>query len=151
MADLPAVLTIVKEATRHMNEKGIFQWDDLYPSRDVLADDIQKQQMHLIEFERQIAGVVVINEEQSPEYGDIGWEYFGRVMVVHRLTIGPTFQRRGLATHLMDFAEANASGRYDCIRLDAFAKNPSAIALYEKRGYRKAGLVHFRKGAVLLL
>jgi ribosomal protein S18 acetylase RimI-like enzyme len=48
----------------------------------------------------------------------------------------------------MSFAEETAVTRgYDCIRLDAFTRNPAALALYESRGYRRAGTVHFRKGA----
>jgi ribosomal protein S18 acetylase RimI-like enzyme len=147
MKDLATVRSIVKDATRHMDEQGIPQWDEVYPSEAILKGDIQRQQMHLVEVERRTAGLVVINEDQSPEYSDVAWQYSGRVMVIHRLTIDPAFERRGLATRLMDFAEeAAACQGYACIRLDAFIQNPAAIALYENRGYRKAGIVRFRKG-----
>jgi RimJ/RimL family protein N-acetyltransferase len=47
----------------------------------------------------------------------------------------------------MDFAERHAAdGGYDAIRLDVFTLNPVATALYERRGYRRAGTVRFRKG-----
>jgi hypothetical protein len=47
----------------------------------------------------------------------------------------------------MDFAEHGAiSDGYNAIRLDAFRQNPVAVALYERRGYRNAGVVLFRKG-----
>lgn len=48
----------------------------------------------------------------------------------------------------MDFAErfADENG-YEAIRLDAFTGNPGAVALYERRGYRKAGVVRFRRWA----
>ena len=47
----------------------------------------------------------------------------------------------------MDFAEEKAATEnYDCIRLDAFTRNLAAFTLYENRGYRKAGIVRFRKG-----
>ena len=75
------------------------------------------------------------------------WNYPGRALVIHRLTIDPAFHRRGLAGRLMDFAEEFAlTQRYDCIRLDAFTRNPAAFGLYDRRGYRKAGVVRFRKG-----
>ena len=91
--------------------------------------------------------MMVLNEEQQPEYAEVSWEYPGRALVIHRLTIAPAFQRRGLATRLMDFAEEMAFAEgYNCIRLDAFTRNPAAFGLYERRGYRKAGVVRFRKG-----
>jgi ribosomal protein S18 acetylase RimI-like enzyme len=130
-----------------MDEQGIPQWDDIYPSKAILNADIQNRQMYLIEAEGRVAGLTVINEDQSPEYAGVAWKYDGRALVVHRLTIHPNFQRQKLASRLMDFAEQTAAAEnYDCIRLDAFTRNPAAFAMYEKRGYRRAGIVRFRKG-----
>jgi len=145
--ELDVLHGIVRDATRHMDEQEIPQWDEIYPNKLILKDDIEKQQIHVIETEGRVAGLIVINEDQSPEYADVPWKYSGRVLVIHRLTIGPTYQRRGLATLLMDFAEETAAtNKYDCIRLDAFTRNPAAFTLYDNRGYRRAGTVRFRKG-----
>jgi len=145
--ELDFVHGLVQEAIRHMDNQGVPQWDDIYPSKAILNADIENQQMYLIGVEGQVAGLIVINEVQSPEYTGVGWKYCGRVLVVHRLTIHPDYQRRKLASYLMDFAEEKAATEnYDCIRLDAFTRNPAAFALYENRGYRRAGIVLFRKG-----
>ena len=145
--ELDSVYRLVQDATRHMDEQGIPQWDEIYPSKAVLNGDIENQQMYLIEVEGRVAGFTVINEDQSPKYADVDWKYDGRVLVVHRLTIHPDYQRQKLASHLMDFAEEMAATEnYDCIRLDAFTLNPTAFGMYEKRGYRRVGIVRFRKG-----
>jgi ribosomal protein S18 acetylase RimI-like enzyme len=147
MEDLELLHAMVKDGTKHMDEQGIFQWDDIYPDKAILTHDIERQEMHVIEQNGRAAGFIVINEEQSPEYAAVPWEYAGRVLVVHRLTIAPAHQRRGLATRLMDFAEDTAVIRcYDCVRLDAFTRNPAALTFYDRRGYNKTGIVHFRKG-----
>ena len=94
-----------------------------------------------------IAGFITLDEEESPEYSDVPWAYHGRIPVVHRLTIAPEHQSKKLASRLMDFAEREVESKeYDTIRLDVFTENPRAIALYEQRGYRKAGTVCFRMG-----
>ena len=145
--DSDSIYSLVQEATRHMDNQGIPQWDDIYPSKAILNADIENQQMHVIEVEGRVAGLIVINEVQSPEYASIAWKHSGRALVVHRLTIHPDYQRHKLASYLMDFAEEMAATKsYDCIRLDAFTRNPAAFALYENRGYRRAGMVRFRKG-----
>ena len=145
--ELDVLHGIVRDATRHMDEQGIPQWDEIYPNKLTLKDDVERGQMHVIEVEGRVAGFIVINEEQSPEYAEVAWEYSGRVLVIHRLTIDPTYQRRGLAMRLMDFAEEiAATEKYDCIRLDAFTRNIAAFTLYENRAYRMAGRVHLRKG-----
>jgi ribosomal protein S18 acetylase RimI-like enzyme len=147
LQELEIILGIVKDATRYMDEQGIAQWDEFYPTREILSKDIDRKEMHVIEVEGKIAGFIVLNEYQESEYASVGWKYPGRSLVVHRLTIHPALQRRGLASRLMDFAEALAAeGNYDCIRLDAFTRNPAACSLYKNRGYAVAGAVRFRKG-----
>jgi ribosomal protein S18 acetylase RimI-like enzyme len=138
---------IVRDATRHLDEQEILQWDEIYPNKEILLKDIESQQMHFIEIEGRVVGLIVINEDQSSEFNSIDWKYSGETLVVHRLTIDPVYQRRGLANILMNFAEESAAvNGYSCIRLDAFIHNPAAFTLYEKRGYRNAGIVRFRKG-----
>ena len=130
-----------------MDAQGIHQWDEIYPSRTTLQTDIEKQYLAVMEVDGQIAGMIVINSEESPEYQTIHWQHLGKVLVIHRLTIDPSFQRRGLASRLMEFAEQTAEMQgCDTIRLDVFQQNPGAIALYERLGYTKAGVVQFRKG-----
>jgi len=145
--DLDVLQGIIRDATRHMDEQGIPQWDEIYPNRLVLKDDVEKQQMQAIEIEGRVAGLIVMNEDQPPEYAGVPWKYSCRALVIHRLTIDPTYQRRGLAMRLMDFAEKIAANEnYGCVRLDAFTRNPAAFTLYENRGYGRAGIVRFRKG-----
>ncbi len=145
--DLDAIVAVVQAATRHMDDQGIPQWDDIYPSNIILQADIEQKHMQVIEDEGHIIAFVTLNEEQSPEYSDVPWSYSGRVLVVHRLAIDPAHQRKKLASQLMDYAEKEAASKgYDTIRLDAFIQNPAAVLLYEGLGYRKAGTVRFRKG-----
>ncbi len=44
-ADLEQLCSITKSCTTHMIEKGIFQWDEQYPSKEVLQSDIDLQQI----------------------------------------------------------------------------------------------------------
>lgn len=130
-----------------MESQGIHQWDEIYPDRATLLADVEKQHMQVIEINGQIAGMISVNDEQSPEYQTVQWQHLGRALVVHRLTVAPAHQRQRLATRLMEFAEATAESQgYDTIRLDAFTRNPGATGLYENLGYEKAGTVRFRKG-----
>lgn len=145
--DLVVSHAIVRDATKYMDEQVIPQWDEIYPDKAALRQDIERQELYVIEQDGRAVGTVVINDDQSLEYASIPWTYIGRALVVHRLTISPAYQRCGLASRLMKFAEDTATIRgYDCIRLDAFTQNPATFTLYDKLGYRKAGIVRFRKG-----
>ncbi len=145
--ELDVLHRIVRDATRHMDARDIPQWDEVYPSRKDLSGDLARGELYAIEAGGHVAGLIVLNEDQAPEYAGVAWRYPGRALVIHRLTIDPARQRCGLAKRLMDFAEGFAAARgYDCIRLDAFTRNPAAVALYETRGYRNAGVIRLRKG-----
>jgi len=145
--DLAEVEAIVREAITHMQARNIDQWDEIYPDRKTLETDIRQQEMHVIESGARICGFIIANNDQSPEYSEVNWTMGGRVLVIHRLTVAPDCQSQGLAQQLMRYAESLAKmNGYDTIRLDAFADNPRALRLYELLGYRRAGMVRFRKG-----
>ena len=66
------------------------------------------------------------------------------------LAVRPALQRRGLGTLLLDWLEkpARVAG-IECIRLEARADNPSAIAFYRCQGYREAGrMAGYYRGTV---
>jgi len=145
--DLNRVVQIVRDAIQYMSNHGINQWDNVYPDKATLKSDIRNHQMYVIETDANVAGFITLNEEQEPEYDNVAWRYQGKALIVHRLTIHPDYQRTGLASQLMDYAEDLAAAEgYDSLRLDAFTENPAACTLYENRGYLKSGQVTFRKG-----
>lgn len=146
--DLSRARALISACIQHMESEGIHQWDNVYPNSDLIAADIANSTLYVATIDRECCGIIVLNDNQSPEYNSVDWSYEGnRILVVHRLTVLPHWQRKGVASSLMDFAErfADENG-YEAIRLDAFTGNPGAVALYERRGYRKAGVVRFRKG-----
>lgn len=98
--------------------------------------------------ENQLAGIVVLNETQSPEYSAIDWELDDRTpLVMHRFCVHPKFQKQGIAKQLLTLAERFAiDSQYKSIRLDAFTENPAALNLYANNSYVKRGTVTFRKG-----
>ena len=145
--DLNEIMILIRSCTHHMETQEIHQWDEIYPDEGTIKNDIEKQQLYLLEEAGHICGIIAINEYQEPQYKSINWKFQGKTLVVHRLAIEPSCQRKGYARMLMQFAQKIAKEEhYENIRLDAFIHNPAAVALYEKLGYRTAGTVTFRKG-----
>jgi len=152
LEDLDAVMALVRSCTRHMDEQGIHQWDEIYPDEGTIQKDILKQHLHLVERNGDILGIIVLNDEQPPQYQSVNWQFSGKALVIHRLAIRPTHQGHGLARKLMEYVRSYAeAGDYNTIRLDAFVHNRSAVGLYEHLGYRQAGTVSFRKGPFFCL
>ena len=135
---------LLAETKDHLCSVGIPQWDDHYPTIDVVQGDIDRGSLFITMIAGQVVGAVSIDSHQEPEYRQVSWQYPEPSLVVHRLCVSPAHQGRGIGTALMDFVEVHASRRgCSSIRLDVFSGNPNAMALYEHRGYRRVGQVLF--------
>jgi len=146
---LPFIMAMKNDCIAEMRARGIEQWDDVYPSREIFETDIAAKNLFvLMDDSNTIIGSATFDEKQSDEYKTIDWKFrSSRIGVVHRLMIAPNHAGKGRAKTLMMAIESEAVRRgYEVIRLDAFQTNPPALRLYESIGYRRTGQVFFRKG-----
>ncbi len=152
LSDIPQITALFKEAISDMCLRGIHQWDEIYPSCELLRSDVEKRQMYVLVCEGVIVSAVVINDEQDEEYKSAQWKYTkANAAVIHRLCVHPSHQGRGYGRASVTEAERlMKSMGYTAVRLDAFSQNPFALKLYERLGYERAGEVRFRKGIFFL-
>lgn len=150
--DFPAIAEIYRQAADDMCARGIMQWDEIYPSEELLKADMEGRHMYVLVCGGKTVAAVVINEEQDEEYGSGRWKYSGGgIAVLHRLCVHPAHQHKGYGRETVLRAEQKMQDSgYTAVRLDAFSQNPSALRLYETLGYTRAGEVRFRKGAFFL-
>ena len=146
--DTDEILVLFFKAIERLRTNDIDQWDDQYPNRYTIAEDIEKGQMYVLSQNGQIVSAVVLNEEQPKAYGSAAWsDRYGRVAVIHRLCVHPDFQGMGIGRYTLGAGEKFlADIGYTSIRLDAFMENRKAITLYESLGYTLTGKEVFRKG-----
>ena len=151
--DLDALVALYGAAAQDMWEKGIDQWDEYYPDREILAEDVESGDMTLGLLDGRLACAWVVNREYEPEYELGAWEHTeGDFCVLHRLCVNPQLQGRGLARQARARMEKNARDQgFDSVRLDVFSQNLHAQRLYERLGYRRTGEVRFRKGIFYLM
>ena len=151
--DIDEIAQMYQNAIDNMIQHGIFQWDEIYPSVEVLLEDIMKKEMHLLIVEDIIVASIVLNEEQDISYDAAPWEFVTEERaVIHRLCVLPESQKAGFGTKTMHLAEELLRGQgYAAIRLDTFSQNLYARHLYERLGYSYVGEVQFRKGMFYLM
>ena len=131
-----------------MEKAGIHQWDETYPDKTVLTEDITKNQLYVGFEGSDIAVCFALSEECDEEYKNGEWKYpEARFNVIHRLCVNPAYQNRGIAAKTLEYIEnLSKSQGYDTIRLDCFTQNPYSRRLYEKAGYSIVGYADWRKG-----
>jgi ribosomal protein S18 acetylase RimI-like enzyme len=145
-SDIDDVLNLVHACIKDMNEHGMDQWNDIYPKDYIFGSDIEKGTLFTVKNEETIVGIIVLSREQDKEYEAIHWsDGTGKFILVHRLAVHPKWQRQGIATQLMDFAEAyGRDNGFTSIRIDTYSHNPRTLTFFEKRGYeRKKGEIFF--------
>jgi ribosomal protein S18 acetylase RimI-like enzyme len=143
--DAIPVMEIITQCMAHMRTQGIYQWDEIYPSLQVVEADARSQSLFVIRQQGACVAAVCLNTVQPEQYREIQWQCAtGHALVIHRLCVHPQWQRHGFGRQLMDFTEAFArQHRFSSIRLDTYTGNPLALALYERLGYQRRGQVYF--------
>ncbi|MCH5210186.1 MAG: GNAT family N-acetyltransferase [Oscillospiraceae bacterium] len=153
MEDLPEVYSMFSSAISEMEKNNIFQWDNVYPDKKILSEDIQRQQLYVGEVDCELVCAYVVNDNADEQYSNGTWKYVGcTYKILHRLCVNPKFQNVGVGTETMLHIEKEAKKEgVESIRLDAFSKNPYAVQMYEKLNYTKVGVANWRKGRFYLM
>lgn len=146
--DKNEIMTLIKAAIEEMNTNNIDQWDEIYPNTSIIENDLYSNALYKYEDNGNITAIITIDEQGSPEYDEIKWsDTSGNFIVIHRLTVHPDYQGRGIAKTMMKFSEElPLQNAKSSIRLDAFTKNQYATNLYKCLEYDLKGTVQFRKG-----
>ncbi len=143
-------MALLQRVVPPMRADGNLQWDDHYPNEQVFVRDIELAELWVAEpAEGVVAGVAAITTDQSPEYTQVGWDIHEVAIVVHRLAVDPAYRGAGIASALMQQAEAvGRERRISVVRVDTNTENPATQRLFPKLGYTLAGEISldFRPG-----
>ncbi len=145
--EIPDILLLSKACASYMISKGIYQWNEHYPSKEAFEKDIERKELYILEIDNELVGMIVISTFMDEEYLPIEWLTPNQNNnYIHRLAVHPDFQGKGYAQQLMDFAENDTKEKgFASVRLDTFSQNKRNQKFYETRGYQKLGDIFFPK------
>jgi ribosomal protein S18 acetylase RimI-like enzyme len=151
--NLDEVFLVFSNAIDEMYRYNILQWDELYPDKNILYNDIRNRQLYIGIIGNKIVSVYVLNQECDEQYANGNWKYPNSTyFIVHRLCVNPHFQNRGIGKITMKHIEYEVQKiGIETIRLDSFTLNPYAVKMYKKLGYNKVGYADWRKGRFYLM
>ncbi len=144
------ILTIIESAKTFFKSKGIDQWQDGYPNRAVIAEDIDKGYSYILKNpDNIIIGTASISFDGEPSYNYIegAWKYEGNYTVLHRLAIDPREKGRGLAVSFLEFAhQLSLENQIYLMRVDTHRENLAMQRVLEKLGYSYSGIIYLESG-----
>lgn len=146
ISDFDEIWNIYVACRNDMLAQNIEQWNQNYPSQNLIRSSIEKKGLYVLWVNKDIVGAINLDEEQDGQYVNIGWTFKEDTpMVIHRLVVLPERQKNGYAQQLMDFAESYAQkSGYPSIRLDAYSQHLRIQNFYQRRGYQIRGEVFFQ-------
>ena len=59
--DIPAIMEIIADAQSLLAGRGVDQWQDGYPTADIIQQDIARAESYVIEIDRSVAATAVIS------------------------------------------------------------------------------------------
>ena len=149
VADLPALLALVRRVVPLMQASGNFQWSADYPNEAVFRADIARNHLWVAELNGAIVGVAALTQDQDVEYTQADWDVTEPALVTHRLAVDPAARGQGVALALLAQAEKQAVAQHlKALRVDTNSENTATQRLFPKLGYRFAGEITlaFRPG-----
>ena len=146
ISHLEKIMDMYDSCVAGMIKKNIDQWDETYPNKEVIKEDVKRKTYFIAIIDQEIIGGINIDQEQDPTYLTINWEdKTASFLVVHRLGVKEEFWNKKIGKKLMRFAEdLVVEKNLKSIRLDTYSNNPQAINFYKKLGYKQLGSINLK-------
>ena len=145
--DMDALLDILGQAKAYLRESGVNQWQEGYPNREAILDDIAAGRGWTFECvdDGEIAGYecVAMTPEVCYRSIDGAWLTEGEnYAVIHRAMAAAKYRGTMLATEMFSFAAELAAGLGKAsVRVDTHRDNRAMNRLCTKLGYQFCGVV----------
>lgn len=146
LSDLPRLQEIFAIARRFMADTGNpTQWDENYPSEELLLDDIDRQDSFVcLSDDNRILGTFVLRGGDDPTYQHIyqgAWPINAPYATIHR--IASSGEEKGIFHEAMRFALQH----YDSIRIDTHADNHVMQQAILREGFTYCGIIYCWDGS----
>lgn len=152
--DISAMMEIVAEAQARLKSSGVDQWQDGYPNRTVLCNDIEKGNCHVLEENGRLIAFMTAICSKEPTYAEIydgEWLTDNPYCVIHRMAVAESEVRKGIARSAYRLAEELArKAGMKSMRVDTHRDNKVMRHIIESEGYVYCGWIYLASGATRL-
>ena len=167
-ADVDTTFSIIRQAQKHLKEQGIDQWQNGYPNRARLEQDVQEGIGYLVTDGPEILGYLCIVLTGEPSYDEIegqwlsgsdaksdgpGFVHNGQTTavppyaVIHRIAFAETARGRGLSPAVFGLAEDFCRERkVPALRIDTHADNKKMQHVLTQNGFSFCGIITCANG-----
>ena len=151
--DVSSLLSLFDEARGTIARLGINQWQNGYPSLEVVNEDLSFDRSYAVTTDGELCGTFVLMDHGEPLYdtiydghwrtGDDSQDY----VAIHRVAVSVRMRGKGISTAIVNYAaeHARALGRAS-LRIDTHEGNVVMRRMLEKHGFSLCGIIHLANG-----
>jgi len=153
--DVDRILEIIEKAKIELRKLGLEQWQNGYPDREVIENDIksgisyvlentEKKELESENFTK-ILGTIVLSPEKEEPYSKIEgkWISDDDYIVIHRLAVNSEIKNKGVATKILEFSEKECiKNKILSIKTDTHESNEPMKKFLEKNGFSYCGVIY---------
>lgn len=141
------VMYLLEHCIRDFNENSVYQWNTSYPDYFRLLKEVEKGALYMVKTKGVCVGTITFDEQQEEVFNKVEWKNKNdKFLVIHRIAVFPSWQKKGVGRKLVEFAEVYAKdNNYKSIRLDVASSSEHLIKLYKSIGYDHTGDILYPK------
>ena len=158
--DVDRILEIIEKAKIELNKLGLDQWQNGYPNKKVIENDVKNGISYVLEdIEKngnelksenftKILGTIVLSPKKEEPYSKIEgkWITDDDYIVIHRLAVDSETKNKGIATKILEFLEKECiKNKILSIKADTHENNEPMKRFLEKNGFSYCGVIYLDK------
>lgn len=149
--DIEFIMTIIKQAQKYLKSKGINQWQNNYPNKEIIESDIKEGSSHVLINNNKIIATVALSFSGEKTYQNIyngEWLTNGRYAVIHRIAVENNYKGKGIFSIIIDYAvKICFDNNVYSIKIDTHEENESMKKTLINNGFLYCGIIYLEDGA----
>jgi GNAT superfamily N-acetyltransferase len=149
-SELATIWEIILYAIEQRRLDGSQQWQDGYPNKNTIREDLEKGYAYVVEDNGTVLlyAAIIFGKEPAYEVIEGKWLTDGDYAVLHRVAASPLAKGKGIATAFFQMVERVCiEKQIYSIKVDTNFDNLPMLKIMEKLDYTYCGEVTFRGGA----
>ena len=153
LGDIDSLVHIFNEARTTIAALGIDQWQNGYPTREIIVADTENAQSRCVFSDGEIIGTFALIEDGESTYDNIfdgewltgnGKEHY---FAIHRVAISVKSRGMGISTAIIDYCtDAARKANKASLRIDTHRGNIVMRKMLEKHGFIHCGTIYLESG-----
>lgn len=143
--DINNIMNIIKEAQVYFQEQGIDQWQNNYPNREVISEDIAAEISYVLLKDSNIVATAAVSFAGEKAYDSVyegEWLSTKEYAVIHRMAVVNKYKGLGFSSHIIKKVEELCLNKgVRSIKVDTHEDNLAMQRLLKKNQFKYCGII----------